>query len=159
MLAPRSSGSSTLAQPDTLMSRATNNATHESERRADQTQFFAGAKDNSDRIQRRMWQEQARMLYGRSNATWATRGIGRTLFIFSVLAISTMAFYVFFGESREILSESRLIAHQERPVMAAGPARLIFAKQSGSAHERLPLGIIVEGGSGEETVTLKGFAT
>jgi len=147
-----------MAQPDTLMSRAACDAIYAAPSRStgDQLELFAAPSDEAAR--QAMWDEQVRMLYRGSNASWGTRWISRTLFIFGVLALSTMAFYVFFGESREVLSEGRPIAGQEQSLMTAGPAHLLFARQAGSVNERIPLGIFVQGGNGDETVTLKGFA-
>jgi hypothetical protein len=48
------------------------------------------------------------------------------------------------------------VAHQT--VKPAGPARLVVQKQSGVANEPLSIGISVEQGSGDETVTVTGLA-
>jgi hypothetical protein len=69
-----------------------------------------------------------------------------------------VTYYVFSGESGQGSTENRLITRQQTPVATMTLARLELTRQSGSGAHPLPLGILMLGGSGEETVILKGLA-
>jgi hypothetical protein len=150
---------------DTTMSRATHKTTYDAPlgSKAFRDQFSA-APDTADphdeaaRIQLAQWREQVRRSCEGPGASWTTHWISRSLFIFGLLATGTVTFYVFFGESGQRSTENRLITRQQSPLATMALARLELTRQSGSGAHPLPLGILMLGGSGEETVILKGLA-
>jgi hypothetical protein len=150
---------------DTTMSRTAHKTTYDapSRSKAFRDQFSAtpdttDADDEAARLQLAQWREQVRRSFERPHASWATHWISRSLFVLGLLATGTVTFYVFSGESGERLTGSRLITRQQSPVGTVAPARLVLTRQSGTVDDSLPLGILTLGGSGEETVILKGFA-
>ena len=118
----------------------------------------ADPHDEAASPQLAMWREQVRKSYERPTASWATHWISRSLFIVGLLAIGTATYYVFSGESGERLTANRLIARQQVPVGTVAPARLVLTRQTGTVDDSLSLGILILGGTGEETVILEGLA-
>ena len=151
------------------MSRATHKTTYDAPlgSKAFRDQFSAAPDtadphDDAARIQLAQWREQVRRSCEGPNASWTTHWISRSLFILGLLATGTVTFYVFFGESGQRSTENRLITRQQSPQQSQAAtmalARLVLTRQSGSGAHPLPLGILMLGGSGEETVILKGLA-
>src|SRR5690349_4935593 len=112
---------------DTTMSRATHNATYDAPLGSQvfrdpfsATPNTADPQDEAIRLQLAMWREQARRSYERPNASWTTHWISRSLFILGVLAIGTVTYYVFSGESSQRSTENRLITRQQSTVSRIG---------------------------------------
>jgi len=149
---------------DTPMSRAAHNTPNDAPLRSkagrdpsSATPDTADPHDEALRLQLAMWREEARKASEGPDASWAKRWISRSLFIFGLLVTGIVTYYVFFGESGERLTANRLIARQPSSMETLAPARLMLTRQSGPVDDSLPLGILMLGGSGEETVILKGL--
>jgi len=150
------------------MSRAAQKTTYNARSRISAFRDPFSATDTADphdeaaRLQLARWREQARRACEGPNASWATHWISRSLFILGVLAIGTVTYTVFSGKSSQRPTENRLITRQQSPQQSSAAAialaRLMLTRQSGSGAHPLPLGILMLGGSGEETVILKGLA-